>query len=137
MALQNNSNLPTIQRIKYEDYKDAPQWFALFLVALNLFMTAVYNILNRGITYSNLGVIATFTFLFTPGATTGFKFTNPLIIPPNNVIVGNVYIPPDRTNHLTANAVQIFWHYSDGNIIVDDVAGLTTGVTYSVTVMVS
>lgn len=136
MALQNNSNLPTIQRIKYEDYKDAPSWFAQFLMALNLFMTAIYNIANRGITYSNLGVIAPFTFLYTPGTTTGFKFTNPLTINPNNVMIGNVFVPPDRTIH-PAGVTQINWHYTNGSIIVDDIIGLTTGVTYSVTVSVN
>jgi len=136
MALQNNSNLPTINRIKYEDYKDSPAWFAQFLITLNLFMTALYNIVNRGITYSNLGVIAPFTFLYTPGTTTGFKFTNPIIIVPNNVIIGNVYVPPSREVH-PAVVTQVLWHYTNGSIVIDDILGLTTGITYSITVGVS
>lgn len=136
MALQNNSNLPTIQRIKYEDYKDAPSWFAQFLMTLNLFMTAVYNIINRGITYSNIGVIAPFEFSFTPGTTTGFKFTNPLIVIPQNVIVGNVFVPPDRTIH-PAGAVTLYWHYTNGSILIDSIVGLTTGITYTISVLVS
>jgi hypothetical protein len=136
MALQNNSNLPTIQRIKYEDYKDSPQWFAQFLMTLNLFMTAVYNIINRGITYSNIGVIAPFTFTYTPGTTTNFSFTNPTISIPNNVIIGNVFIPPDRTMH-PSSVTQIYWHYANGQIFVDSILGLTTGITYSITVSVN
>ena len=136
MAISNNSNLPTIQRIKYEDYKDAPSWFAKFLMALNLFMTAIYNIVNRGVTYSNLAVIAPFTFLYTPGTTTGFKFTNPIVIVPNNVIVGNVFIPPNRDIH-PAGAVTLYWHFTDGAIVVDDIVGLTTGITYSISVSVN
>jgi len=136
MPLQNNSNLPTIQRIKYEDYKDAPSWFAQFLMTLNLFVNAMYNIVNRGITYANLGVIAPFTFQFTEGTTTGFRFTNPTISVPKNVIIGNVYETGDTTVHPTG-AVTLFWHYTNGDIVVDSIVGLTTGVNYTISVTVN
>ena len=136
MALQNNSNLPTIQRIKYEDYKDAPSWFAQFLMALNLFMTAVYSIINRGITYANLAVIAPFTFQYVEGSTTGFKFTNPITVNPRCVIVGNVYETGDTTAHPTG-AVTLFWHFTNGSIVVDSIVGLTSGVNYTLSVIVA
>lgn len=136
MPFNNNSNLPTVQRIKFEDYKDAPKWFEQFLGTLNLFMTAIYNIVNDGITYANLGVLAPFSFSFTPGATTGFKFANPIIVPPTNVILGNVYIGNQLQNH-PAVATQIYWHYSQGFIYVDSIVGLTAGVQYTVAVQVS
>lgn len=136
MAFNNNSNLPTVQRIKYEDYKDAPKWFEQFLSTLNLFMTAIYNIVNAGITYSNLGVIQPFTFSFTQGSTIGFKFANPIIVPPTNVIIGNVYIGNQLTAH-PAVATQIYWHYSQGFIYVDSIVGLTTGTQYNIAVQVS
>ena len=136
MALINSSNLPTIQRIKYEDYKDAPAWFAQFLTTLNLFMTAVYNIINRGITYANLSVIAPFSFQFVQGSTTGFQFSNPISINPNNVIVGNVYETGNVTAH-PSGAVTLFWHYTNGSIVVDSIVGLTAGVNYTLSVMVS
>jgi hypothetical protein len=136
VSFNNNSNLPTIQRVKFEDYKGAPQWFEQFLMTLNLFMTATYNIENRGITYANLGVIQPFTFSFTPGSTTGFKFANPLIQPPTNVIIGNVYIGTQLQNH-PAVATQVYWHYSQGSIFVDSVVGLTTGIQYTISVQVS
>lgn len=136
MALINNSNLPTIQRVKYEDYKDAPSWFGQFLSTLNLFMTAMYNIVNKGITYSNLSVIAPVSFQFTPGTTTNFTFSNPLSIVPNNVIVGNVYINGNLASH-PSGAVTLYWHYSQGSIFVDSILGLTNGITYVISVMVS
>lgn len=136
MAFNNNSNLSSIQRIKYEDYKDAPEWFAHFLEPLNLFMTAQYNMSNKGITYANLGVIQPFQFQFTPGSTVGFKFANPLIIAPNSVILGNVYIGDQLQLHPTV-ATQIYWHYSAGFIFVDSIVGLTTGVKYTIVVQVS
>lgn len=136
MAFSNNSNLPSIQRIKFEDYKDAPGWFENFLETLNLFMAATYSIENRGITYANLGVVQPFTFSFTPGATVGFKFANPLIVAPSNVIIGNVY----EGNQLQAHPLvvtQVYWHYSQGFIYIDSIVGLTTGVKYTVVVQVS
>ena len=136
MPSNNNSNLPTIQRVKYEDYKGAPDWFAQFLTALNLFFTAVYNIINKGITYSNLGVIQPFTFSFTPGTTTGFKFSNPTTQVPTNVIIGNVYVGNDLRNHPAA-VTQLYWHYSQGFIFVDSIVGLTSGIQYTISVQVS
>ncbi len=136
MAINNNSNLPTVQRIKYEDYKDAPKWFEQFLGTLNLFITAVYNIINRGITYANLGVIQPATFSFTPGSTTGFKFTNPLTVAPSNVIIGNIYEGTQLQTH-PAVVTQLLWHYSQGFIFVDDILGATPGVQYTVVVQVS
>lgn len=135
MPLSNSSNLPSIQRIKYEDYKGAPDWFGQFLNTLNLYLTATYNIFNRGISYSNLGVIQPFTFTFTPGTTTGFKFTNPLIQAPQNVIVGNVYLTGNTANHPAA-AVTLYWHYANGFIFVDSLPGLTTGINYTVSVTI-
>lgn len=136
MAINNNSNLPSIQRVKYEDYKDAPGWFAQFLNTLNLYLTATYNIFNKGITYSNLGVLQPFIFSFTPGSTLGFKFSNPLTVSPTNVIIGNIY----EGNQLQVHPLvvtQITWHYSQGFIFVDDIIGATPGVQYTVAVQVS
>ncbi len=135
MALINNSNLPSIQRIKFEDYKEAPKWFAEFLNPLNLFMTAVYNIINRGISYSNLGCLAPVSVQFTPGTTIGLTLSNPLIVAPQVVIIGNVYEKGDLTVH-PAVTIQIMWHFSQGKIFVDDVIGLTPGTTYIITVLV-
>jgi hypothetical protein len=136
MPISNPSNLSSVQRCKYEDYKGAPAWFEQFLNTLNLFMTAQYNMSNKGITYANLGVIQPFTFTFTPGVTTGFKFANPIIQAPQNVIIGNVYIGNDFQSH-PSTVVQLNWHYANGFIFVDEIIGLTNGVGYTISVQVS
>lgn len=133
--LSSSSNLPTINRIKYEDYKGAPSWFAQFLNTLNLYMTAMYSIVNGGILYNNLGCIAPFNFSYTPGTTTNFSFSNPLAVAPNNVILGNVWT--GNTQIHPAVLTQIYWHYANGQIVVDSILGLTSGITYSITVAVS
>lgn len=135
MAFNNNSNLPTVQRIKFEDYKDAPGWFGQFLGTLNLFISAVYSIINRGIIYPNMGVLQPAFFSYTPGSTTGFKFVNPLTVAPSGVVVGNVY-EGNRLQAHPAVVVQVQFHYSQGFIFVDDIIGLTPGVQYSVSVLV-
>jgi len=135
MALINNSNLPSIQRVKYEDYKEAPKWFAEFLNTLNLFMTAVYNIINRGVNYSNIGCLAPVAFQFTPGSTTGLTLSNPLTIAPSVVIIGNVYEKGNLTFHPIV-PIQIMWHFSQGKIFVDNIIGLTSATTYIITVLV-
>ena len=136
MAINTISNLSSIQRIKYEDFKGAPTWFEQFLNTLNLFMTAIYNMSNKGITYANLGVIQPFTFSFTPGTTTGFKFVNPTTQAPSNVVIGNVYQGSNFQAH-PAGATQIYWHYAQGFIFVDSIIGLTAGLPYTVSVLVS
>jgi len=136
MPFNNNSNLPSIQRIKVEDFKDAPKWFSSFVDTLNLFINVAYDILNKGITYANLGVIQPFSFSFTPTATLGFKFANPLSLPPTSVILGNVTVGNNFSAH-PAVTTQIYWHYSQGFIYVDDIVGLTAGVQYNIFVQVS
>lgn len=135
MAFNNNSNLSSIQRIKFEDFKDAPDWFAHFLDSLNLFMTAQYNISNRGITYANLAVIQPVTFQFTPGSTVGFNFISPVTGIPNGVMIGNVYEGNQLQIHPLVTT-QIYWHYSQNFIYVDSIIGLTVGVKYTVVVLV-
>ena len=136
MPISNPSNLSSVQRIKYEDYKDSPKWFEQFLNTLNLFMTATYNQSNKGITYANLGVIQPFTFNFTPGVTQNFNFANPIIQTPTNVVIGNVYIGNNFQSHPTT-VTQLYWHFTQGFIFVDSIVGLTNGVDYTISVQVS
>ena len=98
-------------------------------------MGATYDINNRGISYSNLGCLQPVAFQYTPGTTTGLTLSNPLIVAPSVVIVGNVYEKGDLSSH-PAVVIQIMWHFSQGKIFVDDVIGLTTGTTYILTVLV-
>lgn len=131
------SNLPTVQRLKYEDYARAPNWqqaMQALVNSLNLFMTPVYNILNGGVTYLNLTVPQTFTKVITASSPTSFTFVNPLSIPPSAVILGNCWSSIPSTH--PAVALQPFWHYSNGSIIIDDIIGLTSGTQYTITLVI-
>lgn len=136
MATQQ-SNLPTIQRLKYEDFARATTWqqgIQLLVNALNLFMTPVYDILNGGVTYSNLTIPQTYTTVITAAATTTFTFINPLSIQPKAVIVGNCWTGLQSTH--PAVALQVFWHYTGNTIIIDNIVGLTPATEYTVVLVI-
>ena len=136
MATQQ-SNLPTVQRLKYEDYARATTWqqgVQLLVNSLNLFMTPVYDILDGGVTYSNLTVPQIYPTVVTAGTPTTFSFVNPLRTLPQAVVVGNCWAGIPSTH--PAVALQVYWHYTGNTIMVDDIVGLTTGTQYSITLVV-
>src|SRR5262249_42065882 len=121
-TITTQSNLPTIQRLKYEDYARATSWqtaMQSLVNSLNLFMTPVYDILNGGVTYENLTVPQTFSKVITAASPTTFSFVNPLRRQPQAVILGNCWTGITSTH--PAVALQVFWHYSGNTIIVDDI----------------
>ncbi len=131
------SNLPTIQRLKYEDYARATDWkegMQLLVNSLNLYITPVYDILNGGITYMNLTVPQTYQKVITAAATTTFSFVNPLRQQPQAVLIGNCWsgIP---TTH-PAVALQPYWHYTGNTIIIDNIVGLTSGTQYTILLVI-
>lgn len=135
--MASNSNLPTVQRLKYEDYARAGNWqeaTQLLVNALNLFITPTYDILNGGVTYSNLTAPKIYTTVVTAGATTTFSFVNPLLIQPQAVVLGNVW-SGIRSNH-PAVVTQAYWHIEGNTIVVDNVIGLTSGTQYSITLVI-
>lgn len=130
----NQSNLPSVQRFKFEDFKEAPQWFSQFLSQMNLFTGPVYSVLNGGVNYQNLSTPQLYSKTVTATSPTTFNFTNPLRIAPSAVVLGNVWsrIPSDHP----AVACQVMWHESQGVIFVDDVIGLTSGTLYNLVLVV-
>ena len=131
----NASNLPSVFRFKREDYPDAPEWFGQFLGQLNLYTNPVYSILNGGVTFQNLATPQIYSLTITASSQTRFTFQNPLRIPPSAVLVGNVYVSGAATLHPSV-PVQVMWHLTDKDIIVDDVVGLTIGTKYFLTLVV-
>jgi hypothetical protein len=131
------SNLPTTRRFKFEDYKDAPQWFANFLQSLNLFIDPVYQILDGGVAYSNQIAPRFYTKTITTpasGAVT-FNFSNPLSIIPSAVILGNVYKTSNTSTHPSSSSC-VYWHFSQGIVYVDDIPNLDAATQYIVTLQI-
>ncbi len=133
----SQSNLPSVQRLKYEDYARSGDWkqgLQALVSSLNLFMNPVYDILNGGITYMNLAVPQIYTKIITASATTTFTFVNPLSIQPSAVLIGNCWTGLQSTH--PAVALQPYWHYSGNSIIIDNIVGLTSGTQYTVTLVI-
>lgn len=131
------SNLPSIQRLKYEDYARAGNWqqaIQSLVNALNLFMTPVYDILNGGVSYPNLTVPQIYEKVITASATTTFTLVNPLSIQPSAVVVGNCWTGLQSTH--PAVALQVYWHITGNTIIIDNIIGLTAGTQYHVTLVI-
>lgn len=131
----NQSNLPSVNRFKFEDFPGAPDWFAQFINQFNLFSGPVYSILNRGVGYQNLVAPQIYKQTILGAAPTVFQFTNPLSIQPSAVTLGNVWygIPSQHP----AVACQVMWHESGNVIYIDDVIGLTPGTMYNLTLVVN
>ena len=131
------SMLPQVQRLRWEDYADATGWqtaMQALINNLNLFITPTYNVLNGQVGYQNIVAPQLFTKVITGASPTTFTFVNPLSIAPSAVIVGNCWTGIPSTH--PAVALQVFWHYTGGNIVIDNVVGLTTGTVYSVTLVI-
>lgn len=131
------SLLPQVQRLRWEDYADATGWqtaMQSLINNLNLFITPTYNVLNGQVGYQNIVAPQLFTKVITGASPTTFTFVNPLSIAPSAVIVGNCWTGIPSTH--PAVALQVFWHYTGGNIVIDNVVGLTTGTVYSVTLVI-
>lgn len=132
------SNLPTVTRLKYEDYADAKDWqtaLQQLINALNLFIGPVYTLLNGQVTYQNLTIPQLYSQKIIGATPTTFNFVNPLIILPSAIILGNVYIVPNQNVHPTV-CCQVMWHCSNNIIYIDDIIGLTVGVNYFVQLVI-
>lgn len=136
-----STNLPTLQRLYADDFKNAPDWFRDdFIRTFNLFSQPVYNILNQGvdITQNTLGEIYQFNLTSTGTAITDiFSFVPKKFIGrPNGVIIGQCVA---NTSVPTAigNPVTLDWVYgSGGTIQILAIYGLTLGVNYTFNVLI-
>ncbi len=131
------SNLPTIQRLKWEDISRAKTWqeaLQLLITTLNLFISPVYDILNGGITKQNVVSPQVVLKTITAATLTTFSFANPIKGQPSAVLIGNVWsaVP---TAH-PGSTVQAFWHITGDQIVIDNVIGLTPGTIYQLTLII-
>ena len=124
--------LPQIWRFDPGDYQGLGETFNKFLGNLNLYTTAIYNLLNGGLGFANLQRIV-YTTTVTAGTTTPFSFANPLPIAPSGVSVVRVQQTGVSTQAVLTVAVSAAqWTYNGSRIAILNLTGLTSGNTYSV-----
>lgn len=136
-----SSNLPTIQRLYADDFKNSPDWFRNeFIRTFNLFSQPVYSILNQGLDVTQNTIEEFYTFSLT---STGSSVTDKLsFIPkkfvgkPNGVIMCQCLANTPTVTRI-GNPVTFDWVFgSGGTIQILSIYGLTLGVNYSITVRI-
>ncbi len=130
--------LPVIQRFQKQNYPGSPDWFTRFLSDLNQFTETVWNILNNNITppdNMDAQVYTTSVLAKATVAANAFSFQSTINHSPLAVMVGAVNDQAAYKSPLNS-AVGIQWTYSGGTISVTGVSGLTTGHTYSITLLI-
>ena len=129
------TNLPIWSRFYLEDYKDYPPAFASFpdfINKLNIYTSGVYNALNGNLTDQNLQQ-SVVTFTITAGSTNTFSFVSPLNVYPTCFIVGNVI---DKDGSPVTSTVSCYGNFDGKNINLTSINGLTSGHTYTISVLV-
>lgn len=127
--------LPTIKRFLVEDYPSEASWIGTLLYPLNLLLNTIYSNLNNGLTIQQnmLGQLKTLTV---SGASPSTKFNwNFPGQTPAAVIIGQC-LQTDAPASVITSAVSVAWSYSAGVISIDNIAGLNSSHTYSVTFVV-
>lgn len=129
------NQLPPVWRFDFGDYQQLGETFQKFLANLNLFTLAVYNLFNGGIGFANLQRYI-YTQTVTAGATTPLSFVNPLPVAPSGVSVVKILLV-GNTNAAISNAISAAnWFYDGKNINVLNIAGLTNGSSYQISLEV-
>lgn len=136
------SDLPTIQRLFAEDYKDSPEWFkSKFISTMNLFMPAIYTILNQGVdvTQNTRDEIYSFSFPCNSGVASNniYKFQpRKFVGKPNGIILGQCYNMTSAVPSAIGNPVTFDWYFSGNQVFILAIYGLTSGQTYSISLRI-
>lgn len=131
------ASLPSIRRFYSEDYPNAPVWFQNFIRTLNLFADPIYTAVNQNLTFQQNFASQVYTFTLTAGATAdknSIQFTSSLA----NRTTGLLVMACNVSNNLTTpivNAVTLSWYTSGKNVFITAISGLTSGTTYTLTVL--
>lgn len=130
-----SSNLPPIYKFDLGDYVGLGTIFNKFLANLNLFTQAIYSLMNGGVGFQNMQR-SIYSTTVVASTTTAVSFVNPLSIPPSGVSLVKVILQ-GNTNVAISNAVTVAnWTFDGKNISIMNVAGLTSGSTYQLSIEV-
>jgi hypothetical protein len=120
------AGLPPVKRLVQEDFASQKSWIGLLLGPLNDFMTAVYNGLNRGLTFGEnmKAQVKTLTVDNTQPTFTPIEFTSTIGRPAALWVVKI----EDRAGapQVVRAPVTVDWSYSNGLVYINNVSGLTS-----------
>lgn len=131
----SGSDLPTIQRLFSEDFKEAPKWFTgQFISTMNLFMQPVYNILSAGvdITQNTKEEFYTLTLTSTGSPTGDAVAFSPkkFVGIPTGVLVAQCYNTSAAVPTAIGNPVTIDWYFTGTQVKILAIYGLVSGQSY-------
>jgi hypothetical protein len=129
------SNLPPVWRFDYGDYSGLGPVFQKFLANINLFTLAVYNLVNGGIGFANMQR-AIYSTTVTAATTTALSFVNPLPVAPSGLAVVQVLLQGKTAAPISSAVSVANWYYDGRNINVLNIAGLTAGSIYQLSLEV-
>ena len=131
--------LPTIKKILREDLKDAPNWVSGIIDPFNSFAEAIYQAMNKNITFSeNVACFIKEIVYTTPAGyptMDDIEFMNELKVKATGIFVMQAV---ERSTYVPAvGPVYVPWIEDSGSIIVSSITGLAASKTYNIRLLVS
>ncbi len=130
------ARIPPIKRLSTEDFKDQTSWIGKLLTPLNEFMSTTVAALNRGLTFSDNLAAQVKTLTITASADAyPLKFLCTLNSRPQGLWIVSVRDHASTPLTLTT-AVFADWDYANGQVIINNITGLTAGRKYDICVII-
>lgn len=131
------ARLPTNQRLRREEFPEAPSWIERLIIPLNLFIEAVYSALNRNLTLQDNLACQIKELTFTTPAdydSGGFPVVSFSRTLPSRVIGLVVLQLLENSDNFTAikNGVFVDWRDLNTTITLAYVSGLQPSRSYSI-----
>jgi hypothetical protein len=127
---------PVLRRLLVEDYQDAPPWFGRFLTVQNAFMEQTVSLFSKNVSFGDNIFARKFStsFITRAGYATGdfgnISFSWLGQDNPFAVLVTSI-TRDDGTPIHTAVGTPV-WGFSNNNIVISYISGLTAGVKYNI-----
>jgi hypothetical protein len=132
-----SGQLPSIRRLRPEDFPDQSDWIDMLLQPLNQFMDTIWRNIDKNLTLAQ-NLQAEIRTVQVDSTSPALKLRNTLNLKPTAVLVGNT-TRVDGTPFTLTTSVQVQWSLdTDGSIIIDNVVGVTPSSTeeYYLTLLV-
>lgn len=133
------AKLPPIKLVTREDLgPDAPDFIDKLLYPINLFMTSLYENLNKQLTEDNFKTqVKSFTILGSSVPTDNvYEFSTDYATTPLGVALHKIE-RTDNASVIFSAAPFVSWNYRNGTFNVLAITGLSDGVSYKVTLKLS
>ncbi len=129
--------LPNVRRILKEDLgADVPSWTSGLIEPLNSFMEAVYQTLNKNVTFSeNVASFIVELNITTDGAGEfeRVRFLNQIKVRPIGVVICQVY---EKVTFDPVAASAVAWNTDGTNLSVYEITGLGASTAYVVRLLI-